>query len=146
MTLLPRNSLRCPKLEKSWKRHSRPEADKIEIVPRNFYKGKKEDYRPFNFNGSNKIAPMIKAGEGYNIHLTGLTHDERGYPALDAEAQDKNVRHLVDKIIKNEEKIRLLEEEQIEDAEVIVISYGITSRVSAGGGVLVADEANRPRR
>ncbi|MCJ7800833.1 MAG: 2-oxoacid:acceptor oxidoreductase subunit alpha, partial [Candidatus Marinimicrobia bacterium] len=107
-----------------------PEADQIEIVPRNFYSGKKEDYRPYNFNGSGEIAPMIKAGEGYNIHITGLTHDERGYPALDAEAQDKNVRHLVDKILKNEEKIRLLEEDQIDDAEVIVISYGITSRVS----------------
>jgi len=107
-----------------------PEADQIDIVPRNFYKGKKEDYRPFNFDSSNKIAPMIKAGEGYKIHLTGLTHDERGYPSLDAESQDKNVKHLVDKILKNEEKIRLLEEDQIEDAEVIVISYGITSRVS----------------
>lgn len=107
-----------------------PDADKIDIVPRNFYKGKKEDYRPFNFNGHGEIAPMIKAGEGYKIHLTGLTHDERGYPSLDAESQDKNVKHLVDKILKNEEKIRLLEEDQIEGAEVIVISYGITSRVS----------------
>jgi 2-oxoglutarate ferredoxin oxidoreductase subunit alpha len=107
-----------------------PEADKIEIVPRKMYKGKKEDYLPFNFNGNGEIAPMIKAGEGYNIHLTGLTHDERGYPTLNSEAQDKNVRHLVDKILKNEEKIRLLEEDQIDGAEVIVISYGITSRVS----------------
>jgi 2-oxoglutarate ferredoxin oxidoreductase subunit alpha len=107
-----------------------PEADQIKIVPRKFYKGKKEDYRPFKFNGSDEIAPMVKAGDGYNIHLTGLTHDERGYPVISAEAQEKNVNHLVDKILKNEEKIRLLEEDQIDDAEVIVISYGITSRVS----------------
>lgn len=107
-----------------------PEADQIEIVPRNFYKGKKEDYRPFKFNGSNEIAPMVKAGDGYYIHLTGLTHDERGYPVISAEAQEKNVTHLVDKILKNEEKIRLLEEDQIAGAEVIVISYGITSRVA----------------
>jgi 2-oxoglutarate ferredoxin oxidoreductase subunit alpha len=107
-----------------------PKADQIEIVPRKFYKGKKEDYRPYNFKSNGENAPMIKAGEGYNIHITGLTHDERGYPALDAKSQDKNVRHLVDKIIKNEEKIRLLEEDQIDDAEVIVISYGITSRVA----------------
>lgn len=107
-----------------------PEADQIEIVPRNFYKGKKEDYRPFKFNESNEIAPMVKAGDGYYIHLTGLTHDERGYPVISAEAQEKNVTHLVDKILKNEEKIRLLEEDQIAGAEVIVISYGITSRVA----------------
>lgn len=107
-----------------------PEADQIEIVPRNFYKGKKEDYRPFKFNGSNEIAPMVKAGDGYYIHLTGLTHDERGYPAISAEAQEKNVTHLVDKILKNEEKIRLLEQDQVDGAEIIVISYGITSRVA----------------
>ena len=107
-----------------------PDANQIEIVPRKYYKGKKEDYRPFNFNGKGEIAPMIKAGEGYNIHLTGLTHDERGYPDLNSEAQDKNVKHLVNKILKNEEKIRLLEEDQVDGAEIIVISYGITSRVS----------------
>jgi 2-oxoglutarate ferredoxin oxidoreductase subunit alpha len=107
-----------------------PEANQIEIVPRNFYKGKKEDYRPYKFNGSNEIAPMVKAGDGYNIHITGLTHDERGYPVISAEAQEKNVTHLVDKINKNEEKIRLLEQDQIAGAEVIVLSYGITSRVA----------------
>lgn len=107
-----------------------PEADQIEIVPRNFYKGKKEDYRPFKFNGSNEITPMVKAGDGYYIHLTGLTHDERGYPVISAEAQEKNVTHLVDKILKNEEKIRLLEQDQVDGAEIIVISYGITSRVA----------------
>lgn len=107
-----------------------PAAEKIDIVPRNFYKGKKEDYLPYKFNGDYSTPPMIKAGDGYNIHVTGLTHDERGYPVINAEAQDKNVKHLVDKIIKNEEKIRIIEEEQIEGAEVIVISYGITSRVA----------------
>lgn len=107
-----------------------PEADKIEIEERNYYKGKKETYLPFRFNGSKSLAPMVKAGDGYFIHITGLTHDERGYPAINAEAQDKNVRHLVNKIRNNEEKIRLVEEEQIEGADVIVISYGITSRVA----------------
>jgi len=107
-----------------------PEAEKIDIEPRNFYKGKKEDYRPFNFNGNNTVAPLVKAGDGYNIHITGLTHDERGYPDLTDRAQDKNVRHLVNKILLNEKKIRMVEEDQIEDAQVIVISYGITSRVA----------------
>lgn len=107
-----------------------PNANEIEIVPRIFYQGKKEDYRPYQFKGDGSVAPMIKAGEGYNIHVTGLTHDERGYPVINAEAQDKNVRHLVDKILLNEEKIRIIEEDQVDDADVVVISYGITSRVA----------------
>lgn len=107
-----------------------PEADKIKIVPRNYYKGKKEKYRPYRFKGNGSVAPLVKAGDGYYIHVTGLTHDERGYPAINAEAQNKNVHHLVNKINLNEEKIRLIEEEQIDDAEVVVISYGISSRVA----------------
>lgn len=107
-----------------------PEADKIDVTPRKYYKGKKEDYRPFKFNGSDSVAPMVKAGDGYFIHITGLTHDERGYPVINAEAQEKNVKHLVNKILKNEDKIRIIEEEQVEEAEVVVVSYGISSRVA----------------
>lgn len=107
-----------------------PEADQIEIVPRKFFRGKKKNYRPFRFNGRNRLAPMVRAGEGYFIHLTGLTHDERGYPVIDAETQDSNVRHLVDKIRNNEARIRLLEEDHLEGAEVVVVSYGISSRVA----------------
>ncbi len=107
-----------------------PEAGELNVIPRKFFRGKKDSYRPFSFNGSDKTAPMIKTGDGYFIHITGLTHDERGYPVINAEAQDKNVRHLVDKIRNNEEKIRLIEEEGVEDADVIVIAYGISSRVA----------------
>ena len=32
---------------------------------------------------------MVNAGDGYRIHVTGLTHDERGYPAMNPVAQDK---------------------------------------------------------
>ncbi len=107
-----------------------PNADEIEVTPRKYYKGKKDSYLPYKFNGSNSIAPMVKAGDGYFIHITGLTHDERGYPVINAKAQEKNVGHLVNKILKNEEKIRIIEEDQVDGADVVVISYGISSRVA----------------
>ena len=107
-----------------------PEADQIEIEPRNYYKGDKSAYLPYNFDKNCTIAPMVKAGDGYNIHITGLTHDERGYPVINSEAQDKNVRHLVNKIRLNEDKICIIEEDQTEDADVVVVSYGISSRVA----------------
>ncbi|UCH11432.1 MAG: 2-oxoacid:acceptor oxidoreductase subunit alpha, partial [Fidelibacterota bacterium] len=87
-------------------------------------------YLPFKFNGSTELAPMIKAGDGYHIHITGLTHDERGYPVINADAQDKNVRHLVDKIRDNAEKIWIYEEDETDNADVVVVSYGISSRVA----------------
>jgi 2-oxoglutarate ferredoxin oxidoreductase subunit alpha len=79
------------------------------------------------------IPEMCKAGDGYNVYVTGLTHDERGYPAMNHKAQEKLIRRLVDKIRLNETKIAHYEEEQIDGAEVVVISYGITSRVARRG-------------
>lgn len=107
-----------------------PEAETIEIEPRKFFNGNGQPYNPYKFDGSPDLAPLIKAGDGHFIHTTGLTHDERGYPVINAEAQQKNVQHLVDKIRKNADRIFIVEEDQIEDAEVIVVSYGISSRVS----------------
>ncbi len=76
------------------------------------------------------VPEMVHAGMGYRFHVTGLTHDERGYPAMTPEAQDKLVRRLKDKILSNMDKIVMLEEEDLDDADVVVISYGITSRVA----------------
>ena len=49
---------------------------------------------------------------------------------MNANAQEKCVHRLVDKIMNNAEKILCLEESDIDGAEVIVVSYGITSRVA----------------
>ncbi|MFQ6615976.1 MAG: 2-oxoacid:acceptor oxidoreductase subunit alpha [Fidelibacterota bacterium] len=110
-----------------------PDPGEIEIVSRKYYRGKKRPYKPFKFNGQARLAPMSKAGNGHYFHITGLTHDERGYPVINAEAQDKNVRHLVNKIRDNEEKIQIIEEDRINGAEVVVVSFGISSRVARRG-------------
>jgi 2-oxoglutarate ferredoxin oxidoreductase subunit alpha len=73
---------------------------------------------------------MAIAGEGYRFHVTGLTHDDRGYPSMTAEAQDKLVRRLVDKIRLNAKDIIRYEEAEVEDAELIVVSYGISARIA----------------
>jgi 2-oxoglutarate ferredoxin oxidoreductase subunit alpha len=72
----------------------------------------------------------VKAGDGYNVHVTGLTHDERGYPVMTAAAQEKLVHRLVDKIRLNAEAIIEFKEDQVDGAEVVVVSFGITSRVA----------------
>ena len=73
---------------------------------------------------------MACFGEGYRFHVTGLTHDERGYPIITAEAQDKLVRRLVDKIRINKNDIINYEEIGVEDAEVVVCTYGISARIA----------------
>lgn len=106
-----------------------PTADKIDVYYRKMTKLPPGEYKPY-VPGKNLVPDMMPVGEGYKIHSTGLTHDERGYPTMTAEEQDKSVRRLVDKIKKNADKIVEYEEENIEDADIVVIAYGITSRVT----------------
>jgi 2-oxoglutarate ferredoxin oxidoreductase subunit alpha len=91
-----------------------------------------EEFLPF-MPDPDLVPPMACAGEGYRIHVTGLTHDERGYPDMSAEAHDRLVRRLVDKIRLFPQEYTFYEEVQLEDAEIAVVSYGISARVSLGG-------------
>jgi len=106
-----------------------PKPEDIEIEPRRFTKVPPEKYLPYKA-GKDLIPEMIKFGDGYRVHLTGLTHDEKGYPVMSEHVQAPLVKRLCDKILLNAEKIFIIEEEEIDGAEVIVLSYGITSRVA----------------
>lgn len=106
-----------------------PKAEDIEIVERRTYQGKRENFLLYEPE-EDHVPPMVKAGDGYRIHVTGLTHDERGYPNMSVAAQAKLARRLVDKIRLNADAIADYREEGIEGADVIVVTYGITSRTA----------------
>ncbi len=109
-----------------------PEPDKIELTPRRYTKKKPGAYLPYEY-GKDLVPDIAKAGDGYNFHITGLTHDERGYPVMNWKTQEKCVHRLIDKIKINAEKIYILEEKDLDNAEIVVLSYGITSRVALRG-------------
>lgn len=117
-----------------------PEASKIDIEPRRFYKGPADAYLPYK-RDPDLVSPIVKAGDGYGIYITGLSHDEKGHPVLEsgnsydlehARALNRKStdQYLVDKIRKNRDKIIEIQEENTEDADVVVVSYGISSRVA----------------
>lgn len=106
-----------------------PPADEIEIVPRRWYRGAVEAYEPYRAAGD-MVPPMVRAGDGFKIHVTGLTHDECGYPAMTVTAQERLVRRLNDKIRVHVDEITHIEEDQVEGADVVVVTYGITSRTA----------------
>jgi 2-oxoglutarate ferredoxin oxidoreductase subunit alpha len=112
-----------------------PPPEEVEIIDRP--QVRRGDIEPDHFriyrdggNDNGYISPMVAAGEGYRIHVTGLTHDERGYPAMNARSQEWNVKRLVNKIRNHRDEIIQLEEKDLEDAEVVVVSYGISARTS----------------
>ena len=106
-----------------------PIADDIDLMARRYTTAKPGEYLPYHADSS-LVPPMAKAGDGHRFHVTGLTHDERGYPAMNADAQEKCVSRIVQKIRGNADKISMVEESETEGADVVVVSYGITSRVA----------------
>lgn len=106
-----------------------PPPEEIRVFPRRKPNVPPEEYLPF-VPDTDLVPPMANAGEGYLFHVTGLTHDERGYPVMDAETQDRLVRRLVQKIEKNSKDIIEIEEDGVDNADVVVCSYGISARVS----------------
>jgi len=100
-----------------------PPKDEIELIDRKKPKVPPKEYFPYRPD-EDLIPPMAHAGEGYAICTTGLTHDEKGYPDVSAETQETLIRRLNDKIRKHIEEIVDVEEENMEDAKIAVVSYG----------------------
>ncbi len=109
-----------------------PPLKEIEHYKRRTPKGPPDPgFLPFQPD-SDGVPPMACAGDGYRIHVTGLTHDERGYPdTVNVETQQKLVERLISKIRDNRHDIIQLQEDQVEGSDVVVVAYGISARTSA---------------
>lgn len=104
-----------------------PPADEIEVVKRRKPTVPPGEYRPY-LPDADGVAPMADCGEGYRIHVTGLTHDERGYPGMNATTQEQMMERLIRKIRANRDSIIRTENVCLDDAEVVVVAYGISAR------------------
>ena len=100
-----------------------PPLNKIKIEPRRYFTGPTDKYLPYK-RDKDLIPKMVDIGQGYRFHVTGLTHDDRGYPVMNEECQEYNVHPLLWKIRKYADEIIETQEYKTEDAEVVFISYG----------------------
>jgi 2-oxoglutarate ferredoxin oxidoreductase subunit alpha len=99
----------------------------IEIVNRKKPSCKPEDYVAYRPD-EDMIPPMASFGEGYRYHVTGLTHDETGFPTNSSHVSEGLIRRIVDKVEKNIDNFSYYEEYRLEDAEIVIIAYGGVSR------------------
>lgn len=106
-----------------------PSAKKIKTISRKKPAAQKQDFKPFK-PGPIGVAPMPAIGDGYNVHVTGLTHNEQGYPEMSVDAQKEMMNRLLAKIRDNLDDIIMIEEYMMDDAEFVVVSYGVSARTS----------------
>ena len=101
-----------------------PSRDQIELMTRRKPKPSEKE-----FFGLEEVAPMPSVGEGFNVAVTGSTHNEYGYRfTADPIVHRRLVERLIGKIRNNAHKLVDCESSNTEDCEVGIVSYGCTSR------------------
>lgn len=91
-------------------------------VPPNEYKAYAAD--------EDLVPPMADFGTGYHYHVTGLVHDETGFPNGSAAATKQLADRLHQKIDKHLDEITMYEEYKLDDAEIAIVTYGGTARTA----------------
>ncbi|MBL8965694.1 MAG: 2-oxoacid:acceptor oxidoreductase subunit alpha [Spirochaetaceae bacterium] len=87
-------------------------------------------YKPYAVESDSATPLMAPFGEGYRWHVTGLFHDESGFPSNKPEVADKLLRRLMAKVEKNAADIEDYATESLEDCDIAVISFGSSAMSS----------------
>ncbi|MBM4309086.1 MAG: 2-oxoacid:acceptor oxidoreductase subunit alpha [Deltaproteobacteria bacterium] len=114
------------------------DEEKIEIFNRVKPTMPPEWYIPYEDTPSG-VSPMANFGEGYRYHVTGLTHDVRGFPTSRPDEIGPFISRLHRKISSHFSEIQIAEFFQTEDAEITIVAYGCVAR-SAKRAVIEARE------
>ncbi|MBS4032582.1 MAG: 2-oxoacid:acceptor oxidoreductase subunit alpha [Clostridiales bacterium] len=102
-----------------------PHQDELEIINRE-KPLPDQPYKPYD--EEKEVSPLASFGEGFSYNITGLVHDEYGFPTTDSEKTKKLLSRLQRKIDNHLEEIILTEEFGMDDASLVVVSYGCTAR------------------
>jgi 2-oxoglutarate/2-oxoacid ferredoxin oxidoreductase subunit alpha len=106
-----------------------PVADSLSIVERPRPECSPDAYRPYAANGTG-VPALADFGSGYRFHVTGLAHDERGYPTQDGAAVGRLQERLHAKLEGAREEIVSWETVEVEDADTLVVAFGISARAA----------------
>jgi 2-oxoglutarate ferredoxin oxidoreductase subunit alpha len=87
------------------------------------------DYKAFR-NTPDGVPPLVPFGKGYRYHVTGLFHNEVGFPTQDQEKVDAWLERFNTKLEKHIDEITLVEEDYQEGARVAFLSYGASARTA----------------
>jgi len=87
-----------------------------------------DKFVPYLPNPKTQIPEMAAMGDGYRWHVTGLTHNDWGFPTNNAKEIDKKMRRLMSKVDDCRDEIVRFETFYMEDADIVVVAYGSVGR------------------
>jgi 2-oxoglutarate ferredoxin oxidoreductase subunit alpha len=100
--------------------------DDIEVVERKKYDTPADQYKPYEMK--NDVPMMANFGEGYRFHVTGLFHDETGFPDVSGKRIQTTIDRLHRKIDNNVADICKWEELHTSDADLLFLAVGPQAR------------------
>lgn len=107
-----------------------PEPGEIEVVERlrtSVPEG--TNFHPYLTREDGRL-PMSDFGGVHRYNVTGLVHDMWGFPSNDPKVAYDLLHHLVDKLENKADLLARYKEHWIEDAEILLISYGSSARTA----------------
>jgi 2-oxoglutarate ferredoxin oxidoreductase subunit alpha len=119
-----------------------PDPATLPVVNRQTPEETPEKFLPYKHTDS-LVPPMVSFGEGYRFHVTGLCHDETGFPTNNRAEIVKLLTRLNQKLEFHRDDIIEIERLHLDDAQIAVFAYGSVSR-SAKRAVLLAREQGIP--
>ena len=106
-----------------------PDLEKVKIINRIKPTIPPEWYKHYK-NNPKYISPLASYGEGYRFHVTGLAHDERGFPTNRADEIETLMERLKNKILHHIDDMVQIESYMMEDATRAIFAAGISSRAA----------------
>ncbi|MEZ5727959.1 MAG: 2-oxoacid:acceptor oxidoreductase subunit alpha [Burkholderiaceae bacterium] len=103
--------------------------DTVAQVERRWAQGPREQFAPYAA-GADAVPAMPRPGDGYRTHTTGLTHAESGFPSQKPEVVERNQARLQRKLSANAALIERHESIACDDADVLLVTIGITARAA----------------
>jgi 2-oxoglutarate ferredoxin oxidoreductase subunit alpha len=106
-----------------------PDTAGLQLSERKWATGDQESFQPYS-ETEDRIPPMARPGDGFRTHTTGLTHGPSGFPTQEPELVDRVARRLLEKLELHRNEIDSFETIECDDAQIIVVAYGITARAA----------------
>ncbi|MEM1698608.1 MAG: 2-oxoacid:acceptor oxidoreductase subunit alpha [Sulfolobales archaeon] len=118
------------------------ERSEVDLIDRTKTSVPPDAYRPYDpVNGL--VPPMACFGEGYNVLVESLTHDERGYYAPRTDVQRRLMWRLYKKIVENSGKLFDYSSTYLDDCDYALVSYGSTALTANVAAKLLREKGYR---
>ncbi len=109
-----------------------PDEKDLKLINRVTATIDKKKYIPFTNSQTRKnckVPDFATFGTGYRTYVTGLTHNEKGFPATDKQPDhERLVKRITEKITDDADKLVMVEKINLDDADIAFVTYGATAR------------------